>query len=36
MAIEERFGKVATTEDTHEVSETGAFVRQDNHFVTPF
>ncbi len=30
------FGKVATTEDTHEVSETGAFVRQENYFVTPF
>ncbi len=30
------FGKVATSEDTHEVSATGAFVRQDNYFITPF
>lgn len=36
MAIEEKFGKVSTSEDTHEVSKTGAFVRQDNYFVTPF
>lgn len=36
MAIEEKIGKVSTSEDTHEVSKTGAFVRQDNYFVTPF
>ena len=36
MAIEDKFGKVATSEDAHEVSETGAFVRQDNYFITPF
>ncbi|MEY8355940.1 glutathione S-transferase C-terminal domain-containing protein [Lachnospiraceae bacterium 54-53] len=36
MAIEEKFGKVATSEDAHEVSPTGAFVRQKNYFVTPF
>lgn len=30
------FGKVATSEDTHEVSATGAFVRQDNYFIIPF
>lgn len=36
MAIEDKFGKVATSEDAHEVSETGAFVRQDNYFTTPF
>jgi len=31
-----RFGKVSTTENAHEVSKTGAFVRQENRFVTPF
>lgn len=36
MAIEDKFGKVATSEDAHEVSETGAFVRQDNYFIPPF
>lgn len=36
MAIKEKIGKVSTSEDTHEVSKTGAFVRQDNYFVTPF
>jgi putative glutathione S-transferase len=36
MALEDKFGKVATSEDAHEVSETGAFVRQDNYFITPF
>ena len=30
------FGHVATSEDSHEISETGAFVRQENHFITPF
>lgn len=30
------FGHVATSESHHEISETGAFVRQENHFVTPF
>lgn len=36
MAIGEKFGKVATSEDAHEVSKTGAFVRQENYFTTPF
>lgn len=36
MAIDEKFGKVATSEDAHEVSKTGAFVRQENYFITPF
>nr|WP_314459040.1 glutathione S-transferase C-terminal domain-containing protein [uncultured Clostridium sp.] len=36
MAIEDKYGKVATSEDAHEVSQTGAFVRQDNYFITPF
>lgn len=30
------FGKVATAEETNELSKTGAFVRQENYFVTPF
>ena len=30
------FGKVATSEDTHEVSATGAFVRHDNYFIITF
>lgn len=30
------YGKVATSEAAHEISETGAFVRQGNYFVTPF
>jgi glutathionyl-hydroquinone reductase len=30
------FGNVATAEETNELSKTGAFVRQDNYFVTPF
>lgn len=28
--------KIATSEKAHEISETGAFVRQQNHFDTPF
>lgn len=36
MAIEEKFGKVVTSEDAHEVSKTGGFVRQNNYFITPF
>lgn len=36
MAEKLTFGKVATSEGLHEISETGAFVRQENHFVTPF
>lgn len=31
-----KFGKVATSEDVNEVSETGGFIRQENHFTTPF
>lgn len=31
-----QFGKVSTSEGSHEISETGAFVRQENHFTTPF
>jgi putative glutathione S-transferase len=30
------FGKVATNEISNEISEKGAFVRQNNRFVTPF
>ncbi len=36
MAIDEKFGKVVTSEDAYEVSKTGAFVRQENYFITPF
>lgn len=36
MSEELTFGNVATSENSHEISETGAFVRQENHFVTPF
>ena len=30
------FGNVVNSEDANEVSNTGAFVRQENYFVTPF
>ncbi|MBO5153384.1 MAG: glutathione S-transferase C-terminal domain-containing protein [Eubacterium sp.] len=30
------FGKVVTTENANEIAENGAFVRQENRFVTPF
>jgi putative glutathione S-transferase len=30
------FGKIATSENSHEIAENGAFVRQENHFITPF
>lgn len=31
-----RYGNIATSESAHEISGTGAFVRQENRFVTPF
>lgn len=34
--IENKFGKVSTSEHANEISETGAFVRQKNRFTTPF
>lgn len=30
------FGKVATSEIANEIAPNGAFVRQENHFITPF
>lgn len=33
---EQFFGKVATAEEVNELSKTGAFVRQENRFITPF
>lgn len=33
---EQSFGKVATAEEVNELSKTGAFVRQENRFITPF
>ena len=36
MAEKIKVNTVATTEDAHEISKEGAFVRQGNHFDTPF
>ncbi len=33
---EENLGKVSTSEAAHEIAGSGAFVRQENRFVTPF
>lgn len=33
---EQFFSKVATAEEVNELSKTGAFVRQENRFITPF
>ncbi len=33
---EQCFSKVATAEEANELSKTGAFVRQENRFITPF
>lgn len=35
-AIKNFESKIATSEDIHEISEAGAFVRQNNYFTTPF
>lgn len=36
MSEQKTFCSVATSEIAHEISETGAFVRQENRFITPF